>query len=117
MKHFKAENGEKAVVLVEFQKKMSANMADMTRWDYPIKKVIPAWKTNDGRYISPLGEEVSIGDNVQERVLLVGSECVYPEGEHIILTRNGKGETFFMNVYNENGVRQAKGTGIIYAKL
>ena len=118
MNRFKPENGEKAVVLVEFNKKFSAHTADMTRWDYPIIKVIPAWKTTDGKYISPLtGEKITIGDNVQERVLLIGSECVYPKGEHIILTRNSKRDTFFMDVFNKEGVRQAKGTSVIYAKL
>lgn len=118
MNRFNPENGEKAVVLVEFKQYFSAHKADETRWNYPISKVIPAWKTPDGKYISPLtGEEVSVGENSQERVLLRGMECVYPEGEHIILTRNGRGETFFMNVFDENGVRKAKGVGCITVKL
>lgn len=118
MNRFNPENGEKAVVLVEFKPYFPAFKADETRWDYPIVKIIPAWKTTDGKYISPLtGEEVSVTENSQERVLMRGTECIYPEGERIILTRNSKGETFFMNVCDENGVRQAKGIGCITVKL
>ena len=91
------ENGEAAVTVV--RKKSNYNKTiDYCDYKHPaITAIIPCWKGKDGKLISvATGKTVTIGENDDVRICLVGTTFKYPDGEEILLTRNWKREIYFI---------------------
>ena len=98
------ENGEAAVTVV--RKKSNYNKTiDYCDYKHPaITAIIPCWKGKDGKLISvATGKTVTIGENDDVRVCLVGTTFKYPDGEEIILTRSWDRKVYFVPREKEQG--------------
>lgn len=99
--YMKSAYGEKAVTIVKTKTIpiwINNKPKDFTDYENPyISAVIPCWKGDDGVLRSvKTGKVVTIDDNCQERPCSVGTAFRYPDGEEILLTRNGLGEMYFV---------------------
>lgn len=112
MMKMKPGNGEKPVTVVRKNPRFSRVFVDLSDYSNPaISAIIPCWQSADGKLTSiATGEPITVGEYDQVRNCLVGTIFRYPNGEKILLTRNGRRDVYFItpereyeNFYNAFG--------------
>lgn len=92
-------NGEVAVTIIRTKRNGYLEQhIDFTDYTNPrITAVIPCWKDSEGRLTSvKTGKPVIMKEGDEQRVILRGMSFHYPDGEEILLTRDGRGKIFFV---------------------
>ncbi len=112
MMKMKPGNGEKPVTVIRKNPRFSRVFVDLSDYSNPaISAIIPCWQNADGKLTSiATGEPITVGEYDQVRNCLVGTIFRYPNGEKILLTRNGRRDVYFItpereyeNFYNAFG--------------